>query len=164
MAAAQHSDPGLHKLQLSTSPLSLKATPLTFTDASLICDMSSGTTRPVVPVNFRRAVSDSLHSLSHLAIRATQHLLTAKYVWPSTNTDVRRWVIRVLSANYPRSIATPLPLYQLSPHQMLDLTKYIWTQLVPFPPHRALPTYSPVLTALLAGQRLYRLQTSLHRQ
>ena len=91
MAAAQQSDPDLHKLQSSTTSLSLKTTLLPFTDVSLICDMSSGTLRPVVPVNFRRAVFDSLHSLSHPGIRATQRLLTARYVWPSINTDVRRW-------------------------------------------------------------------------
>ncbi len=31
------------------------------------------------------------HSLSHPGIRATQRLLTTRYVWPSINADVRRW-------------------------------------------------------------------------
>ena len=101
MATDQQSDPDLHMLQSSISSLSLKATPLPFTNASLICDMSSGTHRPVVPVNFRWAVFDSLHSLSHPGIRATQRLLTARYVWPSINTYVRRW-------------ARPCPQCQLS--------------------------------------------------
>ena len=91
MAAAQQSDPDLHKLQSSTTSLSLKATTLPFTSVSLICDMSPGTPRPVVLVNFRRAVFDSLHSLSYPGIWATQRLLIARYVWPSINTDVRRW-------------------------------------------------------------------------
>ena len=56
--------------------------------------MSTGTPRPVVPVNFQQAVFDSLHSLSHPGIRVTQRLLTARYMYvrPSINTDVRRWV------------------------------------------------------------------------
>jgi len=36
-------------------------------------------------------VFDSLHGLSHPGIRATQKLITARYVWPGINTDVRRW-------------------------------------------------------------------------
>ena len=39
----------------------------------------------------QRAIFDSLHSLSHPGIRAKQRLLTARYLWPSINTDVRRW-------------------------------------------------------------------------
>ena len=34
---------------------------------------------------------DSLHGLSNPGIRTTQRLITARYVWPGINTDVRRW-------------------------------------------------------------------------
>ena len=34
---------------------------------------------------------DSLHSLSHPGIRATQKLITSRFVWPGINADVRRW-------------------------------------------------------------------------
>ena len=37
------------------------------------------------------AVFDALHGLSHPGIRATQKLLTDRYVWPGINADVRRW-------------------------------------------------------------------------
>ena len=43
-----------------------------------------------VPPEFRHAVFDSLHSLFHPGIQATQHLITARYVGPGMNSDVRR--------------------------------------------------------------------------
>ena len=53
--------------------------------------MSTGVPRPYVPQQFRKTVFDSLHSLSHPSIRATQRLITARYVWPNINQDVRNW-------------------------------------------------------------------------
>ena len=73
MAVAQQEDPELLQLQCSSSSL------------------STGVPRPFVPARFRRMVFNSLHSLSHPGIRSTQRLLTARYVWPSINADVRKW-------------------------------------------------------------------------
>ena len=91
MGAAQRNDPELSKLQSSSTSLLLKDVALPMTDTTLICDMSTGTPHPFVPVDFRRSVFDSLHSLSHPGIRATQRLITTRYVWPDINKDVRRW-------------------------------------------------------------------------
>ncbi len=60
-------------------------------DTTLLCDMSTGTPRPYVPQPFHRVVFDALHSLSHPGIRATQHLVTDRYVWPHINANVRKW-------------------------------------------------------------------------
>ena len=65
--------------------------PAPTTDIMLLCDISTGTPRPYVPPKFRRIIFDSLHSLSHPGIRATQKLITARYVWPNINSDVRKW-------------------------------------------------------------------------
>ena len=92
MAKAQQEDSQLTQLQSSPhSSLSLKAIPLVMTDSTILCDVSTGIPRPLVPSSWRRTVFDSLHSLSHPGIRATQRLLTARYVWPGINIDVRRW-------------------------------------------------------------------------
>ena len=90
MARAQQDDPDLTN-SADSSSLQLRAIPLPTADATLLCDMSTGTPRPYVPQPFRRAVFDALHSLSHPGIRATQRLVTARYVWPGINADVRRW-------------------------------------------------------------------------
>ena len=66
--------------------------PLTTSDSTILCDLSTGIPRPYVPKQFRRSVFDSLHLLFHPSIRATQHLVTTRYVWPGINADVRRWV------------------------------------------------------------------------
>ena len=91
MAAAQQSDPEISELQTSTSSLQLQPLPLPTSDLTLMCDMSTGVPRPYVPQQFRQTVFDSLHSLSHPSIHATQHLITSRYVWPNINKDVRKW-------------------------------------------------------------------------
>ena len=63
---------------------------------------------------FRRAVFDALHSLSHPGIRATQRLLTSRYVWPGINADVRKWARSCLQcqrSKVHRHIITPLSTF-----------------------------------------------------
>ena len=43
------------------------------------------------PAEFRRFVFDALHNLSHPVIRATQYLVTQRFVWCGINLDVRNW-------------------------------------------------------------------------
>ena len=91
MAAAQQTDTEISKLKPSTSSLQLQPLPLPTSNVTLLCDMSTGVPRPYVPQQLRQTVFDSLHSLSHPSIRATQHLITSRYVWPNINKDVRKW-------------------------------------------------------------------------
>ena len=57
----------------------------------IICDISSSVLRPYLLESFRRAIFDSLHSMSHPGICTTQCLVTCHFVWLSVNTDDRRW-------------------------------------------------------------------------
>ena len=91
IAAAQQTDPELPQVQSSTSSIKLQPLPLPTSDLTLLCDMSTGVPRPYIPQQFRQTVFDSLHSLSHPSIRATQHLITARYIWPNINKDVHKW-------------------------------------------------------------------------
>ena len=91
IAAAQETDPDLTQFHTTNSSLELKAMPLPTTDITILCDMSAGVPRPYIPKQFCHSVCDSLHQLSHPSIRATQHLITACYVWPGINGDVRQW-------------------------------------------------------------------------
>jgi len=78
MAQAQRDDPQTHTLQSSPSTaLQIEALLLESDQGTKLCDMSTGTPCPLVPLNWRRAVFDSLHNLSHPGIRATQHLITS---------------------------------------------------------------------------------------
>lgn len=78
---------------------------------TLVCDTSTGTNRPYLTPEFRRNVFDMYHSLSHPGIRATQRLITARYVWPRMNTDVRHWArtcLKCQRAKIHRHITTPI--------------------------------------------------------
>ena len=91
LAAAQKEDSQLQQLTQDNSSLSLKSMPAPTTDVMLLCDVSTGTPRPYVPYKFRKTIFNSLHSLSHPGIRATQKLITTRYVWPNINSDVQKW-------------------------------------------------------------------------
>ena len=90
MAEAQATDPEIEGLRTNSS-LRLQPIPLASTDGTIICDVSKGHPRPVVPASFRRKVFDTLHRLSHPGIRATVKLLTDRYVWRYINRDVSSW-------------------------------------------------------------------------
>ena len=90
IAAAQQEDPTLIQLQSSPS-LKLKAMPVPTADCTIICDTSTGVPRPYIPEKFRHTIFDSLHATSHPSIRATQRLITDRYIWPNINKDVRKW-------------------------------------------------------------------------
>ena len=90
MAKAQSTDSELRALQSSSSSsLQFSTVPHLGSPTTLVC-VSTGNPRPFVPVDFRRAVFNSFHSLSHPGIKATQHLVTEWFVWPGMN-DIRTW-------------------------------------------------------------------------
>ena len=111
IAAAQESDPDLLRSCNSDTSLKLSKIPLPVSNTTIVCDVSTGVARPLVPAKFRRPVFDSLHSLSHPGIRATQKLVTTRYVWPGINSDVRRWAktcLQCQKTKVQRHTVTPL--------------------------------------------------------
>ena len=112
LATAQRDCPEFLALrQDSSSSLVWQEVTLPVGNQSLWCDMSTGSPRPYVPPPFRRTVFDSLHGLAHPGIRATQRLITSRYVWPSINHDVREWARTCLAcqrAKVHRHTVTPV--------------------------------------------------------
>lgn len=90
MASAQRDDEELSKLR-DSSTFQFSDVPLPTSEGTIVCDLSTGTARPYVPPQFRRAIFDSLHSLSHPGLKATQRLITQRYIWTSMNKDIRNW-------------------------------------------------------------------------
>ena len=90
LAIAQSDDQELSELRSAPNSLVLRNISLPDSGRILTCDTPTGNIRPVLPAQFRRRIFDQLHSLSHAGIRATQHLVTSRYVWPGINKDVRR--------------------------------------------------------------------------
>eukprot|EP00795_Rhopilema_esculentum_P017899 gene17899-biopygen2721 len=64
LSAAQQQDSEFQHIQSNTS-LNLKEFPLPADSGTIICDISTGTPRPYVPVCYRRLVFNHLHSLAH---------------------------------------------------------------------------------------------------
>ncbi|BHF82041.1 hypothetical protein SprV_0802517700 [Sparganum proliferum] len=89
MAELQNQPTFIESLQPTS--LQLEAIPLSTTPGTILCDVSRGASRPVVPSEMRRDVFATLHNLAHPGIRSTQRLVSERIVWPSMNTDIRQW-------------------------------------------------------------------------
>ena len=65
--------------QLAGSP-SLRVTEVVVGDESLMCDISTGVLRPLVPKAMRLAVFVVQHNLSHPGRRASARLVSSRFV------------------------------------------------------------------------------------
>ncbi|KAJ8372425.1 hypothetical protein AAFF_G00289610 [Aldrovandia affinis] len=107
MAADQQADPEVQAYRTAISGLKLADIKLDGAGASLLCDVSTGQPRPVVPAQWRREVFDSVHSLSHPGQKASQRLVSSKYV----AQDVREWAAGCMEcqrAKIHRHVKAPL--------------------------------------------------------
>ena len=114
LAAAQREDQELHAFLQSPHGLQVRAVPLA-SGRTLLCDESTGSTRPLVPTALRRSYFQLLHGLSHPGIRATQELVSRRVVWPSMNKDVRDWTRGCLAcqrSKVHRHTRTPVATWQ----------------------------------------------------
>ena len=94
IAAAQQRDACNQQLQSSSSSstsLKLQPVPVPTSNSTLLCDMCTGVPGPYVLSELRHTAFVAFHSLSHPSIRATQRLITARYVWPNINNDIHKW-------------------------------------------------------------------------
>ena len=137
MAMTQATDPQIHFPQSSsTSTLVVEAVPLANSTDPLYCDTSTGHQCPPVPLPWRHTVFNSLHGLSPPGIRATQKLITSRFVWPGINAEVRRWTrscVQCQHAKIQRHTNAPLSSFP-TPDARFDA---IHIDLVgPLPPSR----------------------------
>ena len=109
IALAQTTDDEI--LELTDGPLKLKHVPIPSSDKTILCDMSTGFPRPYIPASFRKTIFHSLHNLSHPGIRATQKLLTDRFVWDGINRDVHSWAktcLKCQRCKIHRHVKSPL--------------------------------------------------------
>nr|VZI22741.1 unnamed protein product [Spirometra erinaceieuropaei] len=74
------------------SGLQLQDLPLTTGNGTILCDVSTPSHRPFVPPSLRRKVFSSLHNLSHPGSRATDKLVSDRFVWPGMHKDLKAWI------------------------------------------------------------------------
>lgn len=76
----------------ATKSTSLRLRAVEIEGTSLLCDESTGSLRPLIPVEDRKTVFEAVHGLAHAGTRATRRLLSARVVWRGMNSDVTAWV------------------------------------------------------------------------
>uniref|UniRef100_A0AAQ4Q920 Gypsy retrotransposon integrase-like protein 1 n=1 Tax=Gasterosteus aculeatus aculeatus TaxID=481459 RepID=A0AAQ4Q920_GASAC len=122
MAADQTTDPDVHTLRTSTTGLRLEDVVFDEAKTTLVCDVSTGSPRPIVPPGWRRRVFDAIHGLSHPGSKASQRLVSAKFVWHGLKKDVRDWANTCLDcqrAKVHRHTKAPLELFPV-PERRFD--------------------------------------------
>ena len=92
LAVAQSQEEELQRVCASTTSLCLEHIPIPCSTHTLLCDVSQGRPRPLVPLTMRRDIFNSLHSLSHPGIKASRHLVAERYVWPNMKRDIASWI------------------------------------------------------------------------
>jgi transposase InsO family protein len=88
VAAAQTTCPEVVDLRAKPS---LHVEPVICGAHVLLCDMSTGRPRPLIPPAFRQQLFQLVHGLAHPSIRATRRLLAARAVWKGLSADVSAW-------------------------------------------------------------------------
>ena len=88
MAQAQQVDAGVQVYRTAITQLALADLPIPDANTSLLCDISTGVARPVVPLSWRRVVFDAIHGLAHPGIRTTRKMVAARFVWHGMNKQV----------------------------------------------------------------------------
>nr|VZH92909.1 unnamed protein product [Spirometra erinaceieuropaei] len=73
------------------SGLQLQELPLTTGNGTILCDVSTPSHHPFVPLSLRRKVFSSLHNPSHPGSRTTDKLVSDRFVWPGVHKDLKAW-------------------------------------------------------------------------
>lgn len=92
IAKDQQTDADFQSMQQSTA-LDMKLLTVPPSMTQLYCDISKqGKIRPFIPKNYRQAVFNAIHRLSHPGTKATTKLMNDRFVWPSINKDCKQMV------------------------------------------------------------------------
>ncbi|KAK3793955.1 hypothetical protein RRG08_023050 [Elysia crispata] len=92
MARAQAASIDLQAYKTAFTCLEITNTKLNDQGPELVCDVSKGRPRPIVPPDFRRAVFDVVHNLSHPGVKARVKMVSNKFVCHGIRKQVSRWV------------------------------------------------------------------------
>jgi hypothetical protein len=77
-------------LQAAKSP-SLQVKACEVKGVSLLCDMSTGRLRLLVPEADRPMVFNAIHSMAHPGVRAMRRMMAARFLWPGMQSDIAIW-------------------------------------------------------------------------
>ena len=75
----------------TSSSTGLRFADVPFEDFTILCDVSTGKDRPIVPPAWTKRVFDTIHGLSHPGNKPTQRAISSRFVWHGMKRDIRRW-------------------------------------------------------------------------
>ena len=115
IALAQQSDEEI--LNIHRNLLVFKFQSIAIPDASLklLCDVTTGTPRSLLPTQFRKPICHKLRSMSHPAVKASRSLLASRFVWPKMHHDIKLWVQQCLpcqQSKIHRHTFVPIGIFQ----------------------------------------------------
>ena len=110
--AAQWSCASTQKLAHS---LSLQVVKHKIEEVEILCDMSLGKPRPLVPESHRRKIFDTIHNIAHGGIRATRRMIAGRFVWKGLAVDVKAWCQSCLHCARAKVVRQPKTPIQTIP-------------------------------------------------
>ena len=128
MARAQTQDTDVQAFQTAITGLTIRPIQIHNSGPVLLCDVSLGHPRPIVPRTFQRQVFEAIHNLAHPGRKSTVKLVANKFVWHSVKKQVNKWAQECLACqtskiqSHVRSsvIKIPVPAKKFS-HIHVDL-------------------------------------------
>ena len=118
--AKDQQDAEVQAYRVLPSSLQVKDIPFGIDGVTLLCDISTGHSRPIVPTNWRRKVFDMFHSLSHPSIRTTRKLIANKFVWKGLKKQVGSWAKQCTACQAAKThthTKAPLGKFDVSHHR-----------------------------------------------
>jgi len=143
MAEAQANSEEVQAYLTAITNLHLANMPVSESGPVLLCDISTGVPRPIVPPEYRRLVFDTIHNLAHPGRKTTQKLVSDKFVWHGIRKQVNQWAKECLQCQASKiqtHVRAPLENFTVPEKRF----SHIHIDLVgPLPPSRG---YSYLLT------------------
>nr|VZI07325.1 unnamed protein product [Spirometra erinaceieuropaei] len=88
--------------------LQLQELPLTTGNGTILCNVTIPSHRPFSPPSLHRKVFSFLHNLSRPGIRATDKLVSDRFVWPGIHKDLKPWTRAVNGIRSDGTMVVPI--------------------------------------------------------
>ena len=115
-AAQREEEEEMHAYRTAITGLVLEDIRFGPTNTTLLCDVSTGQPRPIIPAAWRRRLFEIVHGLAHPSIRATTALMASKFMWHGLRKQVRDWAkacIPCQTSKIQRHTKAPLQSFAL---------------------------------------------------
>ena len=112
--------------EMRTNPsLSVISNPLK--TGNILCDISTGSLSPLVPLQVQCQLFNQFHILSHPGVRASRKLIFARFVWLGMSRDVGLSCLPCQRSKMSTHVHSPVPSFQVPTwrfsHVYIDIVK-----------------------------------------